>query len=178
MIERGRRFSREEYDRLVGEGMFARQKLELFRGGLRPMSPIGVPHSVVVTRLYRLLDRAVPAELEVHCQQPLACADESEPEPDVSIVPFVADPTCHPSRAALVVEIADSSLGYDLGDKAALYAESDVLEYWVVDVNGRRIIVHRDPVAGSYRSIVAHAEGESVAPLAAPDHSTPVKDVL
>lgn len=118
-----RKIRRAEYDRMVEVGLFQHERLELIRGELVAMGPIGVPHATAVTELYRRLDRACPDELVVRCQQPLICADESEPEPDLAVVPFDPAPTTHPTRARLVIEVADSSRGVDLHDKTALYAE-------------------------------------------------------
>jgi Uma2 family endonuclease len=67
----------------------------------------------------------------------------------------------------LVVEVAHTSLTFDLAVKAGLYARAGIVEYWVLDVSGRRLVVHRDPQEGGYRPIVAFSEDESVAPLAA-----------
>ena len=98
------------------------------------MSPIGSAHSAVVTVLQeRLMARLAP-EFMVRCQQPLACADESEPEPDLAVVARRPYRDAHPAAAALVIEVADTSVDYDLGAKAALYAESAVDEYWVIDL--------------------------------------------
>jgi len=77
-----------------------------------------------------------------------------------------------------VVEVSDSSLGFDLTTKAALYARAGIVEYWVLDVAGRRLIVHRDPRAGRYISVAAYGEEESVAPLAALESLLRVGDLF
>jgi len=74
--------------------------------------------------------------------------------------------------------VADSRLGFDLSTKAALYARAGILEYWVLDVNARRLIVDRDPQAGRYVSVAAYGEEESVAPLAAPDSYLRIRDAF
>ncbi len=68
----------------------------------------------------------------------------------------------------LLVEISDSTLDYDLSVKATLYARAGIAEYWVLDVNGRRLISHRDPKGDTYSSVTIYGEHEFVAPLAAP----------
>ncbi len=78
------------------------------------------------------------------------------------------------SDIALVVEIADSSLTLDLTIKAQLYARSGVSDYWVLDVNGRRLMVHREPEAGRYKSVTAYSDQEEVEPLAAQGFVFPV----
>lgn len=73
-----------------------------------------------------------------------------------------------PADLLLVVEIANTTLGFDLTTKARLYARAGIADYWVLDVPGRRLIVHRYPSGGEYRSVSSYDEEESVAPLAAP----------
>jgi len=86
--------------------------------------------------------------------------------------------TPQPQDLRLVVEVADTTLAFDLGVKAALYARAGIVEYWVLDVSGRRLVVHRDPQAGQYQSIVAYSEQESVAPLSAPDSPFRIADAF
>jgi len=83
-----------------------------------------------------------------------------------------------PEDLELVVEVADTSLTFDLTVKAALYARAGIVEYWVLDVSGRRLVVHRDPQDGKYRSVVAFSEHESAAPLASPDSAFRVGDAF
>jgi Uma2 family endonuclease len=98
----------------------------------------------------------------------------SEPEPDLIVLnreTYAFERNPGPQDLRLVIEIADTSLVFDLSTKALLYARAGIVEYWVVDVPGRRLIVHREPLAGRYQSVVAYTRAESVAPLAAPDTS-------
>jgi len=78
----------------------------------------------------------------------------------------------------LLVEIANTTLGFDLTTKARLYARAGIADYWVVDVPWRRIIVHRDPVDGEYRMVVSYAEGELVSPLAAAGTELRVREIF
>jgi Uma2 family endonuclease len=106
----------------------------------------------------------------------------NEPEPDVIVLRrefsnFIsANPG--PEDLWLVVEVADTSLNFDLKKKAALYARAGIVEYWVLDVTGRRMLVHRVPQNGKYSSIVVFSEQESVAPLAAPHTEFRVRDAF
>ena len=96
------------------------------------------------------------------------------PEPDAAVLrqpvrTFLSrDPD--PAEIALLVEVADTTLAFDLGEKALKYAQAGITEYWVLDIINRRLIVHREPGAERYGSVLAFAEHEPVAPLAAPDH--------
>jgi Uma2 family endonuclease len=73
-----------------------------------------------------------------------------------------------PKDLHLVVEVSDTSLNFDLTTKAVLYARAGIPEYWVLDVSGRRLIVHRHPQSGKYTAVLVYNEQEAVAPLAAP----------
>src|SRR5579863_910544 len=88
------------------------------------------------------------------------------------------DSNPQPQDLDLVVEIADSTLNFDLTVKAALYARAAIAEYWVLDVAGGRLIVHRSPVSGTYTSVAAYGENEIVAPLAAPKAQFRLSEVL
>lgn len=171
VIERARRkLRRVEYDRMVEAGLFQGERLELIRGELvAVMSPIGVKPAMMVTALDRWLHQACPDGLAVRCQQPLICADDSEPEPDLALVPYEPAATEHPMRAMLVIEVADSSRDVDLIGKAALYAESDVDEYWVIDLQDACVHVHRDRAGGAWQTVSIHAADVRLSPRALPD---------
>lgn len=68
-----------------------------------------------------------------------------------------------------MIEISDTTLGFDLRTKAALYARAGIVDYWGLDIAGRRMFVHRDPWQGAYTSVEVYNADESVALLAAPD---------
>ena len=97
----------------------------------------------------------------------------NEPEPDIIVLNrglsnFLAG-NPRPEDLRLVVEISDSTLHFDTTSKAALYARAGIVEYWVLDVTGRRLIVHRNPVGGKYEAVVVYSDNEMVSPLAAPE---------
>jgi Uma2 family endonuclease len=96
----------------------------------------------------------------------------NEPEPDIIVLKreFSSFRSANPGPddLRLIVEVAYSTADFDLGTKAALYARAGIPEYWVLDLIGRRLVVHRDPRDGAYASITSFGEHESVAPLGAP----------
>ncbi|HEY7338175.1 MAG TPA: Uma2 family endonuclease [Bryobacteraceae bacterium] len=96
----------------------------------------------------------------------------NEPEPDLSVLraplPELGRKP-RPEDTLLVVEVAASTLSFDLSTKSELYGRAGIADYWVLDVNQRRMIVHREPVGGKYTSVVVYREDEAVAPLAGPD---------
>jgi Uma2 family endonuclease len=97
------------------------------------------------------IDRAI-YQLRVGSSLTLV-ASGSEPEPDLAVIARDAHRPYHSDTAALAVEVSWSSLRRDLNRKAALYAEAGVAEYWVFDVKGRRVVVHRKPGDESYGEV-------------------------
>jgi len=129
-----------------------RDRVELIDGEIIDMSPIGVLHAAIVARLSSYFSQRLGAMAVVWCQNPLRLDDVSEPEPDIAILRPRADfyTTAHPTAAdaLLVIEVADTSLAYDLGTKVPLYARHGIPEVWVVDAATRRIRAFRHPVGG------------------------------
>jgi Uma2 family endonuclease len=77
------------------------------------------------------------------------------------------------SDVYLLIEVAETSLDYDLGEKAELYAEAGIRDYWVVDLITARIVVHRDPVQSRYRSVQSVSGSQEIRPLAFPEIALP-----
>lgn len=175
--ERIRPLRRVEYDRLVAIGAFEDEKIELLEGVLVPMSPIGPEHSGTLDQLAARLFPALVGRAVVRIQSPFAARDDSEPEPDVAVVPLGDYRTAHPHRAELIIEVAETSLARDRR-KCRLYAECRVPEYWIVNLVDRCIEVYRDPGTSTYRSLVTFRRGESVQLLGFPDIVVRVDDVI
>jgi Uma2 family endonuclease len=188
MPARTRRWTRAEYERLVELGVFRPgERLELVGGDLVVREPQGGPHATAVGLADDALRAAFGAGWIVRSQGPLALDDESEPEPDVTVVAGRRRDyrLVHPSRPALVVEVAESSLAFDRDHKGSLYARAGVADYWIVDLPGRALEVHRDPAPDArapfgwrYRTRRRFAGGDTVAPLAAPHALVAVADLL
>jgi Uma2 family endonuclease len=134
--------------------------------------------------LRRLLDEVfTPRHVYTEIPIDVAAADNptNEPEPDLVVLKeeirdFASNP--QPSQIELVVEVGDSSLRFDLTVKADLYARAGLAEYWVLDINNRGLVAHRNPDAGRYTSIVFFREAESMSPLARPEAALAVGDML
>jgi Uma2 family endonuclease len=182
-----RRWSRTEYERLVELGVFAGEPLELIGGQLLVAEPQYAYHASAISRLEYAVRAILPPGWIVRTQLPVALDDDSEPEPDLVVVPgWPGDyQDRHPARAALVVEVAESSLAFDREHKASLYARSGVGDYWIVNLVDRVLEVHReaapDPAAvhgWRYRSVVTLAAPAVVAPLAFPSTPMVVEDLL
>jgi len=181
-----RRWRRAEYDRLVDLGMFEGERLELLDGLLVLREPQGSPHAATVSLIGQVVATAFGSGWHPRLQMPLALDDESEPEPDVAVVTGAPRDylDAHPATAALVVEVAESSLRLDRV-KSGLYARAGIQDYWIVNLVERVLEVHRDPHVeadaphGSvYRSVEILRPPAMVTPLAAPTALIRVADLL
>jgi Uma2 family endonuclease len=173
-----RPLTRDEYDRIAQLGLFLGERVELIHGIVVRMSPIGPPHSEVVDRLTEVLLRGVARRARVRIQQPFLAWDESEPEPDVAVVPSGSYAARHPDGALLIIEVADTPLDYDRETKGPLYAASSVPEYWIVDLAQRRIEVRTDPRGGRYEQVRMASLGDTCAPGAFTDVEVSVSDLF
>lgn len=176
--ERTRPLKRSEYNQLGELGAFEDEKIELLYGVLVPMSPTGEPHCGALVRLTELFVVKLVGRAHVRIQMPIAASDESEPEPDLAVVPVSSDTSDHPARPLLVIEVAQSSLAKDRGVKARLYAECRVPEYWIVNLIDRAIEVHTDPAGSSYRSCRVYRLGEIARSASFPEIEVAVDAVV
>jgi len=170
------RLSLAEYDRMIERGVFdqgKRRRLEFIRGEIREMTPIGALHEAVVDRLNEWSIRSLPeGGAWVRVQNSIGLVElESAPEPDLAWVARRDYSRGRPTDTdvLLVIEVAESSLAYDRGEKAELYAAAGIKDYWVINLPDRSIEVHRDPGAGRYRSLKTCSGDDEVRPLAAPE---------
>jgi Uma2 family endonuclease len=174
------RFTYDDVLRMVEAGILAEDaRVELIEGELLEVSPESWPHMRCRRWLTQFfIRRLAKSGWEVNPNAPAVLEATSAPEPDIAIFPSaVHDRDVTGRDIVLAVEVSVSSLAFDLGLKAALYARHGVQEYWVVDVQARRIVVHRQPTAEGYRerSTVDHV-GE-IAPLAFPTLIVRVADL-
>lgn len=166
------RFSREAYHRMFETGMLSNEKrFELIDGEVVMMSPLGPPNSSITSRLAEFFVRSLPESLQCRVQQPIVVDDHSEPEPDLAIVLRRDDGYRHhhpkPADIAFLIEVSTTSLSLDVGKKKRLYAESGIVEYWVVDVDRQLMIVHQEPSGRDYRVTEEFGAASTLAPLAA-----------
>jgi Uma2 family endonuclease len=152
--ERVRPLLRREYERLVELGVFEDERIELLRGQLVVMSPQGEWHSTITARIHEMLLRSLDESFDVRSHSPFAAAEDSEPEPDVSVSRKLKRRKYHPRRALLLVEVAEISLRKDRDIKASIYAENGAPEYWIVDVEAKCVHVYSRPRAGIYTQVV------------------------
>lgn len=169
---------RAEYDKLIELGEFQDERIELLEGALVVMSPIGPPHTSTVQKLTAFFVVALQGRASVRIQSPFAADDVSEPEPDVVVAPLGEYDTEHPSRAYLIIEVAESSLRQDRGLKRRLYAQCGVPEYWIVNLVEHCVEVNLEPENGRYRKTACYARGESIHPVCFPDLEVRVLDIM
>jgi len=181
-----RRWTKAEYYRMAELGWFRGERVELIDGEIVALGPQKFEHGQVADRIAELLRAAFGGAFWVRMQLPLDLDSLSEPEPDVSVVQgHREDYHEHPKNAVLVVEVSDTALLYDRGDKASLYACAGIADYWVVDLSHRELHVYRDPVPDPgqrhgfrYRSVATLRPGDAVAPLGAPSGHLTIVDLL
>lgn len=173
-----RRFTRAEYDRFVELGVFEDEKVELLHGFLVEMSPQGARHAYATRHLQRILMDALSPRAEVHSQSPLALRDDSQPEPDLAVVPLGDYRRAHPTAAQLVVEVADSSQRKERRSKAPLYATAAIPEYWIVLVADGVVEIYREPRDGRYTRMETVDRGGTITMAAFPDVRVRVDDFM
>jgi len=183
-----RKWTRVEYERLVeAEILGPEDRVELLGGAMICKEPQYSPHATSIRLVDRVLTEVFGLGWDVRSQMPVALDDESEPEPDVAVVP--GDPRdyrdAHPTRPVLVVEVALSRLGFDRDRKGSLYARAGIADYWIVNLPDRRLEVYRGPVRDGaapfgwrYGTSLALGPDDRVTPLAAPGASVIVSDLL
>jgi Uma2 family endonuclease len=162
------RITVDEYYRMVEVGLLAPEaRVELIDGVIIDMVPIGSRHAGTVTRLDRLLSRAVGDRAIVRVQQPVRLSRSSEPQPDVSLLrPRRDDYTrAHPRAedTLLVIEASETTLRYDREVKVPLYARHGIPEVWTIDLVGEQIHFFRSPGAGKYADVSSTKEPGVVA---------------
>jgi len=180
-----KRWTREELDALERTGLFDGQHLELIAGELFNKMGKKRPHVNALLLVVEWLTQVFGTQF-VNQEAPIDVALEdnsiNEPEPDAIVLrrkslEFTSS-NPRPEDLQLVIEVSDTTLYLDLKTKAALYARAGIVEYWVLDVTSRRIIVHRTPQEGQYASVAAYGAQEKIAPLGAPQSALQVSDVF
>ena len=175
------------YRKLAPTGLFNDMKTMLLHGELYTMGMPKPPHDFALNAAYEFLRSFCPAGHHVRNQQGFDIGTDSDPGPDLAVVPgAIRDyATTTPTTAILVVEVAHTTLTIDTTTKAELYATAGVPEYWVIDLEHRQLIVFRDPQplpkglgATAYKTHSTLSPTDTISPLAAPGASVLVSDLL
>ena len=181
------RWRRADYERLVDLGVFRGDPVELIGGRLVVAEPQGAYHAGAITAVDYALRAIVPVGHIVRVQAPVSLDDDSEPEPDLAVVPGRPGDylDSHPARPVLAVEVAEASLAFDREHKGSLYARAGIADYWIVNLVDRVVEVYRDPAPDAstafewrYRSVARLAPPATVTPLAFAHRALPVALLL
>lgn len=171
---RVRGLRRSEFEQMVEQGLFVGEPIELLGGELVEVSPQGIPHGSVITRLTRMFAPLMLRGYDVRIQLPLAVDDVSLPEPDVVVTdPIPAD--AHPSTAHLVLEVSATSQRMDLVHKAPRYGAAGFPLYVVLDLAANVAIIHTDPGPEGYATIQRVGPDHVLTVL---DQPVPLADLL
>lgn len=164
-------WTREDCQRLAGTGLLP-ERWELVEGEIISKMGTNLAHARTAQRMVAWLMSVFGSErILPTCSIDVAPEDNptSEPEPDITVLSGRADDLLRnprPEDIAMVIEVSDSTLEHDLGAKAQLYARAGIAEYWVVDVQGRRVFEYREPGKFGYGRVrCVEGDGE-ISPLA------------
>ena len=178
------RFSVDDYDRMLEVGVFPQrpdQRTELIYGEIREVNPPNPPHEDSVDRLnYWSIDNSDREEIRVRIQNSLGISEfDSVPQPDVAWMAArdYRQRRPEPADVLLLIEVSDSSLRGDRTEKAELYAQAGIQDYWIVNLRDNCIEVNRKP-KGDVTERITYESGDVVIPLAKPDVKLSVDFVL
>lgn len=172
----------EQFDRMAAAEVFHDQRMELIRGELRMMSPIGPGHEFTVDQVARLSMKVAPWDkVLIRVQNSLGLPGLlAVPEPDIAWVMNRSYWKARPQAADvfLLIEVADSSLGFDRGEKAELYAKARLADYWIINLVDLCLEVFRQPRRGRYCSQQTFHRRDTISPLAFPEVSLSVASLI
>lgn len=182
-----RRKTRSEYYQMAEAGLLHGQRVELIRGEIVFMSPQDSQHATCITLADNAFRKLFGNGFVIRVQMPLRLGLDSDPEPDIAIVP--GEPQdfarAHPTGASLVFEASGASLEYDRAVKGSLYAEAAIPEFWIANLIDRQLEVCRDPApspAGqggfNYREKKIYALEDRISPLASPQAALKVAELF
>jgi Uma2 family endonuclease len=177
------RLTVDDYHQMAESGILGSDdRVELIAGEVLDMSPIGSLHAALVAALCEYLGRLAAGRLTVWSQNPIRLGDSSEPQPDIALVKprrdFYAAAHPGPADTLLIVEVAESSLAYDLGVKVPLYARHVIPEVWVIDAATRTTHRFRGPRPDGYAEQGTITPAEPLGCLALPGEAESLATIL
>ena len=176
-------FTVKQFHQMAESGILSEnERLELIRGEMIDMSPIGTRHSGCVLFLSNLLALLLGGLSLINVQNPVELDETSEPQPDIALLKPRADfyRTAHPQPEDifLLIEVADTTVKYDREVKIPLYAEANIPEVWLLDVNQEVVEVYRNPLQGVYQDVQKLVKNQILSILAFPDVHINVTEVF
>ena len=186
VIPQPRKWTVTEFDHLGSLGCFTGRRAFLLNGVILEQGPMDPPHAEALEVLNEHIRTAFGSGWRFRIQTPLHLDEFNNPMPDFAVVAgtagYYGD---HPVSAALVVEVADTTLQTDLTTKAERYATAGIADYWVLDLNAGVLHIFRNPQAlpaalgaVAYQTHDILKPNDTVSPLAAPQATIRVVDLL
>ncbi len=178
-----RKFTVEQYHKMAESGILTEDdRVELLRGEIIEMSPVGRRRAACVNRLVRLFTQRLGEHAIVSPQNPVELDDSSEPQPDIALLQprpdFYESGHPQPEDIFLIVEVADTTAKSDREVKIPLYAEDSIAEVWLVDINKQCIEVYRTLAPTGYQNVQKFQRGQTLSIQAFPDVAITVDEVL
>lgn len=171
----------DEYHRMIAMGILNNRRVELLKGEIVEMSPEGEPHAYFSSEAGEYLSQLLGNRAMIRQSKPITLPNNSEPEPDIAIVQRLGreylEHHPYPENIFWLIEYSNSSLEKDLQTKSKIYAEVGILEYWVVNLKRRQLVVFQDPQDGEYASKATLKVG-TIYPLAFPDVAISVNSIV
>ena len=168
-----RKFSIEQYHKMGEANIFhPEERLELIKGRIVEMSPLGLKHIATVNRLTNLLSRQLLDKALISVQNSIQLGDDSEPQPDLVVAKFrddfYANKPIQPRDIYLLIEVSDSTIKYDREVKIPLYAENKIEEVWLVNLNDNILEIYTKPEDNFYQNLQKLNKDKIIAPLSFP----------
>ncbi|MBD2457814.1 Uma2 family endonuclease [Nostoc sp. FACHB-87] len=159
------KFTVPQYHKMIESGILTEDdRVQLIRGEIVEMSPIGTKHAACVKCLNKILSTKLRDRVLIAIQDPVELNDNSQPQPDVALLKprddFYADAHPQPQDILLLIEVADSTIIYDREEKIPLYAEANIIAVWLIDINEQVVEVYQQPTATGYQHIQKFSGGE------------------
>jgi Uma2 family endonuclease len=182
-VQTRHRFNVREYYRMAETGVLKPDaRVELLDGEIIDMSPIGPFHGGVVTYLNEIFTATRQGRWVTAVQNPMHLGDDSEPQPDLLLLKpspdFYRKRHPQPEDVYLLIEVADTSLATDRGDKLPAYGRAGIAEVWIVNLIEAAIEVYRGPHFTGYGQRSVLRPGEQATPQAFPDMAVDVAELL
>ncbi|MGB8700910.1 MAG: Uma2 family endonuclease [Thermosynechococcaceae cyanobacterium] len=181
MVRTLTQWSVADYRRMIESGLLRDRQVELIDGQIVEMAPELPIHRASYRRGVQYLESRLGAQAVIFATAPITLSDKTEPQPDICIAvpPESRYNTRHPEPADIygLIEVSNSTLAYDLGEKATLYARNGIQDYWVMDIAGQQLWIHREPQAGLFGAVTTVSTGW-IRLLAVPDIQLDVTRLL
>ncbi|HLP91611.1 MAG TPA: Uma2 family endonuclease [Nostocaceae cyanobacterium] len=176
-------FTIDQYHQIYELGILTENdRVELIRGEIVEMSPIGKRHAGYVNLINKILSKLLDEQIIISVQNPIQLNHLSEPQPDIAILKphpnFYIDKLPEVKDILLLIEVADSTIDYDRDVKIPLYAENGILEVWLIDINAETITIYRQPTPTGYKDVKILQRGDSLSILAFSEINLTVNNIF